>query len=270
MNRLRRRLIAGTFGPLLAGTAPAAWPATPRPGDAGRAVDDPDLVGQAVELPGQLQADGSGPMSALLRAIAEQHGAGRMRFGVYPRNRVLQALRDGSTDFGFPVLQPLDTAGGLDPSGFRYGRFPAGRVSFVIYSRRQSPVTRAGIDAALRAGPARPFPYRIAALPVYDWGFPHEVMLNPAVTDWHRLAAGRIDAIVYGQEGGDLLLRRSGAAGLQRALFEDLLDVFAFPVGARGEFVEASLDRTLRRMRHEGLLAPLQASVHRPWNPWQP
>lgn len=270
MNGARRRFLAGSAGTL--GLSALTTRAQPAPGTAAapRAVDDPDIAGLGVDVPGQLRADGSGAMSALLRGIAERYTEGQMRFGVLPRNRVLQALRDGSTDFGFPLLQTPVATTSIDPTGFRYGRFPVGRVSFVIYSRRASPLKRADLDAAVQNPLAPAFPWRIAALPVFDWGFPTERMLDPGVTDWQRLAAGRIDAIVYGQEGGDQLLRQSGATGLQRAHFGDLHDVLGFPLGARGEFVEAALDRTLKRMQREGLLAPLQAKVHRPWNPWQP
>ncbi|WP_216073663.1 hypothetical protein, partial [Acinetobacter baumannii] len=77
--------------------------------------------------------------------------------------RVYAEVSRGVADLGLPTLR-LHRTGDVRP--YRLRRASFGQVNFVLYSRRDRPLTRADLESG-----SEPTQLHIEA-PDFDWGFP--------------------------------------------------------------------------------------------------
>jgi polar amino acid transport system substrate-binding protein len=220
---------------------PEAKPAAPPPKPQ-RSVTDPDLVANGISLPGLTE--------------------GRISIDVYPAARAYANAASGEADFSFPVMRL-----GPDSETKQHYRFTTehlGRVTFVLYSHVDRPLTRAAVLAAA----ATSKPYVIQAHQI-DWGFPTRQFID-FESAFRQISARHIDGFLWAQEEADLVLRRLGLKDIHREHFMDYDDVFIVPRTPRGDFVDATLTRVIRAMRADGRLARLYEKVHRSFENWQP
>lgn len=224
--------------------------------------DAPDLRAEGILLPGLINSRDDGPFIDLVRAIGEVYTGGRMTIEVGPTNRVYDSVSRGTADVGFPTINASPT---VDPGlPFRYSTTPFGQVSFVIYSHRDRPVAHPDLLALGRGANQ----LRVEG-PAVEWGFPVLPFSN-FESALRKVDAGRIDAFLWAQEEGDLVLRQLGLKSIHRELHGRFNDVFLLPRGPRGDFVDRILTESITRLRAGGRLNALYRRIHLPWDPWQP
>lgn len=226
-------------------------------------LDRDHLVGQGIILPGLIDERGGGPMMRLVEAVwATQLGVS-VRLEALPLERVVDNVINGVADFGFPDVR---LPGGWNSQrGYRWSTRPMGQVSFVLYSRRGAEVTRQHIEALRRV---RPFPLEIEA-PDLEFGFPLRrfTSLGSALS---KVAAGRLDALLWAQEEADDELRRLQLANVHRALYSGFDDVLMIHEGARRAWVDQTWSQGVAALSASGRMGEMYRQVHRAFDPWQP
>jgi polar amino acid transport system substrate-binding protein len=276
---LRRAMLICGLSCLLPGcsrqadtTAPAATPRSDQPRSdqplssppltaSPRARDDPNFIVHAELLPGLIDSSTQGPFIDLMHALDEVYVEGTFHIEAFPMARVTDNLAQGRCDFALPQLR----VGSDAALPHRFSTVSVGQVSFVLYVNRAKPLTRHQIEQALAN---QAFTYQIEAPPV-DWGFPVQAFrtLESALK---KVAAGRIDALLWAQEEADNVLRELGLKNIQRIHFGDYDDVFMLNRDARGDFADRVLSEVVARLRSSGRLETLYQHIHRPFVAWQP
>lgn len=267
----RRSLLVGGLALALSGCSrqqdsPSPAPATadvPRhPSDAETiAANAPDLRIHAVLLPGVIDSSTQGPFIDLIRVLDEAYLAGTFQIKAYPLARVLDNLKHQLCDVGFPSLR----MGNDEGLPYRFSTESVGKVSFVLYVNRESPLTRAQIEAAAAQGKAA---YRIEA-PSIHWGFDVSPLLT-LESALKKVSMGRLDALLWAQEEADMTLRQLGLDNIRRIHFGDFEDVFMLERSQRGHFADQVLTQTIRKLRASGRLQEIYRHIHRPYVDWQP
>ncbi|MFZ5484321.1 MAG: ABC transporter substrate-binding protein [Pseudomonadota bacterium] len=252
MDLIRRHLV-------WAALAVSLWPGTGRTAS----VSTPDLMANAILLPGLVDSADSGPLIDLVRALDQHYPEGSIQIHAYPVARALTQVGAGQADLVFPAMRLSPEAEARLP--YRFSTEAMGRVSFVLYSHSGRALTRDDLIAAAQRGN----PYVIEAPPFSDWGVPTRPLVS-FESAFRKIAARRIDGLLWAQEEADSVLRGLGLHGVQRIHYADFDDVFIVPRGPRGDFVDQILTRALRSLRASGQLAGLYQRVHQPFQDWQP
>lgn len=231
----------------------------------GRAGSDvaPDLIANAILLPGLVDSADSGPLIDLVRALDQHYPEGSIQIHAYPVARALTHTRTGLADFAFPAMRLSPEAEAKLP--YRFSTEAMGQVCFVLYSHRGLSLTREALFEAARKGK----PYLVEAPPFSDWGFPTRPLVSFA-SAFRKIAARRIDGLLWAQEEADFVLREMGLREIRRSHYADYDDVFVVQRGPRGDFVDKALTRAIRALRASGHLEELYRRVHQPYKDWQP
>ncbi len=224
---------------------------------------DPRITAYAMELPGLIESAEHGPFIDLVRAIDEVYTGGSISVEVWSLGRIYEGFRSGHADFAFPTLRVGDNAAQLP---YRDSTLGFGHVSFVLYSHKRKPLTRPLLEQAMRRGD---FEYAIEAPETLPWPFPVQ-RFTSFDSALRKVAAGRIDALLWAQDEADIALRQLGLKDIRRALFGQFEDVFMVARGARGDYVDRVLGQAIKTLRDDGRLATLYAAIHRPYDDWQP
>lgn len=244
---------------LLATLALSLWPGHGR----AASVSTPDLIANAILLPGLVDSADSGPLIDLVRALDQHYPEGSIHIHAYPVARALTLVGAGQADLVFPAMRLSPEAEARLP--YRFSTEAMGRVSFVLYSHSGRSLTRDDLFAAAQRGN----PYVIEAPPFSDWGIPTRPLVS-FESAFRKIAARRIDGLLWAQEEADSVLRRIGVRRIRRSHYADFDDVFIVPRGPRGDFVDQVLTRALRAVRVSGHLEGLYRRVHQPYQDWQP
>lgn len=248
-----------TSSPASGPSASAANAAAPR------AADAPDLVAEAMLLPGLVTSSTEGPMIELLQAIAGSYTAGKMSVTAFPVGRVRADMESGAADMALAFIRlRADADAKLK---YRYSSKGYGQVTFVLYSRKNARVRPQDIVQAA-AKPADSFPYKIESA-WFDWGFP-VIQFTDLASAFRKLEAGHIDAFLWAQEEADTELRKQGLKDIVREAFGTYDDVLAIPRGARGDYVDKVITEALTRLAASGRLQQIYRKIHLPYDPWQP
>lgn len=238
-----------------------------------KAADAGEILLGAGLIPGMVDSATEGVMVELIKAMSQIYSKGvgapgSTRSGALVVKAMTVGhldidLVEGLIDMAMPYIRmrPEDDA----QFKYRFTRQAYGKVAFVLYSRKSSPVTVAGLQ---KASGQQPFPYKIESTE-YDWGFPVTQFLS-FESAFKKLSTGRIDAFLWAQEEADEELRRQGDKGIVRELFGIFEDVFAVQRNARGDYVEKIYDQVLDTMRSSGQLQALYSKIHLPFDAWQP
>jgi polar amino acid transport system substrate-binding protein len=147
-----------------------------------------------------------------------------------------------------------------------------GSVSFVIYSHREKPLTKQMLDDAIRnAHSGASFPYSIEVPQGIEDQFPFPaISSNYVYQSLKKVAAKRIDALVWAQEETDLTLKHLKLGGIRRDFWQTFDDVILIPKGPAGDRMNAILSKALTTLKASGRLGQLYFHIHRPYNDWQP
>ena len=266
----RRLMLASALAPMLGcdteTATPVAQPAGSAPSRATQAVErdhrSPDLLGNAMLLPGLVESSTEGPFIKLIEGISHEYRGGRITLQALPVNRVTANVSNGVADFGFPELRLSADFDAKMP--WRVSQASLGQVSFVLYTHKKRPLSKAQIQAAN----PKSFSYAIHA-PSIPWGFPTENMVTFDGT-FKMLNSGRIDGFLWAQEEADLVLQKLKLSQIRREFYAVYDDVFILPRTPRGDFVDQLLTELITKLRGNGRLQALYERVHRPYSDWQP
>lgn len=234
-------------------------------GPAPRAANAPDLIAEAMLLPGLVNSSTEGPMIELLQAIASTYTAGKMSITAYPVGRVRADMESGVADMALAFIRLRPDADAK--LKYRYSTKGYGQVTFVLYSRKSAPVRVQDVKRASGQA-ADAFPYKIESA-WFDWGFP-VIQFTDLASAFRKLEAGHINAFLWAQEEADVELRKQGLKDVVREPFGTFDDVLAIPRGPRGDFVDRVITDTLTALRASGKLQQIYRKIHLPYDPWQP
>jgi polar amino acid transport system substrate-binding protein len=230
-----------------------------------RAANAPDLLAEAMLLPGLVNSATDGPMIELLQAMAGAYTGGTMRISAYPVGRVNVDMESGAADLALAFIRLRPDADAK--LAYRYSTTGYGQVTFVLYSRRAARLRPQDVEQA-KSKAAGAFPYKIESA-LFDWGFP-TFQFTDMASAFRKLEAGHIDAFLWAQEEADAELRQQGLKDIVREAFGTYDDVLAIPRGARGDFVDTIITSTLNSLRASGKLQQIYRKIHLPYDPWQP
>lgn len=235
------------------------------PNGAPKAADAPDLVAEAMLLPGLVNSSTDGPMIELLKAIASTYTGGTTVITAFPVGRVHADMESGAADLALAFIRLRPDADAK--LKYRYSTSAYGQVTFVLYSRKSARLRPQDVERA-KAQTAVAFPYKIESA-LFDWGFPI-FQFTDMTSAFKKLEAGHIDAFLWAQEEADAELRKLALKDVVREAFGTYDDVLAVPRGARGDFVDKVITDALNRLRASGELQKVYRKIHLPYDPWQP
>lgn len=230
------------------------------------AATPPDMSASMAAIPGLIDPPGKGIFVDLVRAILAHTGA-HADVVVLPWPRSVDSVVAGRTDFHVPAIRlPIDKNQHLP---YRFMTEKIGKVSFVIYSNAQKPLTRKMLMDALHS--SERYPYTIETiLPAENlFEFPC-LSTSDIANSLRKVQMGRVDAMVWAQEESDLVIRQQKLNGIHRELLGEYEDTFVVAANAHGDEVDKILTETIKKMRFSGELAALYEKLHRPYDNWQP
>ena len=195
----------------------------------------------------------------IVRAIDEVYNEGHISINIYPFARSLNNVVKGKADFHLPLIRLPHIAESSLP--YAYVSEPVTQVSFVLYSYSQRAVLNM----------ETPGLYRIATMQGHSHFFPFDVTpLSDIETGIKLVAAQRIDGFIMEQDAVDAYIRQARVSNIRRTLFVTLDSCIVIAKGARGQAVDKIISRALKTLKSTGQLAEINATIHQPYNPWQP
>lgn len=229
-----------------------------------------DLIASLAELPGLADSPEKGAFVEIVKAIDTVYTDGSITISLFPFARSVHNIIDGEADFHIPSIRNPDIDQTLFP--YRIVTEKMGTVCFVIYSHREKPLTKQMLDDAIRnTQGGAPFPYSIEVPQGIEAQFPFPAISSNYVDQsLKKVAAKRIDALVWAQEETDLTLKRLQISTIQREFWQAFDDVILIPKGPEGDRVDMILSDALNTLRASGQLEQLYSQIHRPYDDWQP
>ncbi len=262
---LRRRLLI--VGPVLAMLAcrkedRGNTSSNYSPSRASQEMQHPDLLVTGGLIPGLADSAVLAGFIELIDALNDGYPQGKIEFRHVLSSNAYIDVAEGRADVAFPAMRLDATTEQSLP--YRFASESIGRVSMVLYSHKDRPLTRERVVEAAARGQA----YQIESVPS-GLGLPLQ-----AITDFEsafeKIAHGKIDGLIWAQEEADLALRKLGATQFHREHFDDFDDTFVVAKSPRGDFVDAILSEAIRHLRASGRLSKLHQKIHRPYQDWQP
>ncbi|ASG08976.1 MULTISPECIES: transporter substrate-binding domain-containing protein [Vibrio] len=216
------------------------------------------MVAHLGELPGLINADGSGPFVELVRYMDKVDPDTEIHIEVFPLHRAVHGVVNKQADFALPAIYVDDPEGKLP---FRFSTKSFGLVAHVLYTNKANRITSEQLWS-------QPDKYYVEAVPSY---IPFEVARSNSINaSLLKVAAGRIDGFVWAQEEADIALKSLGLENVSRQHFADFKDVFVIAHGSKGDEVDQYLTRILSQLEESGELKILYDAIHRPYDDWQP
>lgn len=210
------------------------------------------------ELPGLINADGTGPFVDLVKFMDKVDPEVEIAIEVFPLHRAVHGVVNQQADFALPAIYVDDPQGKLP---FRFSSKSFGLVTHVLYTNISHPFT----SEQLWSNPEK---YVIEAVPDY---MPFKVERSNSIdSSLQKLAAGRIDGFVWAQEEADIALRNLGIKNISRQHFADFKDVFVIPLGPKGDEIDQYLTKIISQLEASGELKILYEAIHLPYDNWQP
>jgi polar amino acid transport system substrate-binding protein len=229
-----------------------------------------DLIASLAELPGLAESPQEGAFVEVAKAIDTVYTDGRITVRLFPFSRSVNNIIEGKADFHIPSIRNAD----IDQTHFPYRMVTEkiGTVCFVIYSHREQPLTKQMLDDAIRKTQGgAPFPYKIEVPKGIEGQFPFPAISSNYVDQsLKKVAAKRIDALVWAQEETDLSLKRLKINIIEREFWQTFDDVILIPKGPEGDRLDTILSDALNKLRASGQLEQLYSHIHRPYDDWQP
>ncbi|MBN2059354.1 MAG: ABC transporter substrate-binding protein [Deltaproteobacteria bacterium] len=229
-----------------------------------------DLIASLAELPGLADSSEKGAFVEIVKAIDTVYTDGRITISVFPFARSVHNVIDKKADFHIPSIRNPDMDQTRLP--YRIVTEKMGTVCFVIYSHREKPFTKQMLDDSIRKTQGgAPFPYSIEVPKGLEEQFPFPVISSNYVDQsLKKVAAKRIDALVWAQEETDLTLKRLKICTVRREFWQAFDDVILIPRGPAGDRLDIILSDALSKLRASGQLEQLYSNIHRPYDDWQP
>jgi polar amino acid transport system substrate-binding protein len=224
-------------------------------------IDDPNIHGVAIFLPGILENPNTGPFPDLLKTINMYYPEGTISISIEPVNRVYLTTNNKNADFRFPIMKISENAASFTP--YQFSNEMLGKVSFVLYTFNDKALTKEDILKV-----ANLTKYAIEAPPV-NWGFSTTGVIS-LEQSLKKLNIGRVDAVIWAQEEADYIIKKFKLNHIRRAHFDDYPDVLFLSCNQRGDFVNKVLSKAIAAARASGELQKAYIKVHKPYDNWQP
>lgn len=216
-----------------------------------------EIIAHLGELPGLINADGSGPFVDFVRRIDELDSNVKINIYVYPIHRALYGVINGTAHFALPAIRADDPEGKLP---FRFSSKTFGLVTHVLYTNKNKSFTSEQLWT-------QPENYIIEAVPEY---MPFNVFRSSNInSSFLKLSMGRIDGFVWAQEEADIALRKLDLKNIRRQFFYDFEDVFIIPEGPKGDWIDDYLTRMIDKLKESGELEAIYKAIHLPYDDWQ-
>lgn len=225
-----------------------------------------DLSASLAKIPGLADSPDEGAFVEVVKALDELY-PGKINIAVYPFARSYNNIITGKVDFHIPAMRNPDIDESKLP--YRYVTEPIGKLSFVVYSHVDKPITKKDIIGAMKDGGNYPFIIEVSAGSEGNCPFP-VLPSNDWSSSMRKLDAKRIDAIWNPQEETDLVLQNLKFKTIKRSLWGDFEDVIVIEKNAKGEEVNTILSGLLKQLRESGKLQAIYSKVHKPYDDWQP
>jgi len=225
-----------------------------------------DLVASVAFLPNISESPDKGVFIDLIKAMNEQYPDGKFNIEIFPFSRSIENVVSGKADFHIPMLRnPIVPEEKLP---FRYASVPMGKVTFVIYSRKDNPITKEMIEKAMTQNP---FPYKISMMRGLEdfFGFPGEGETSIEQM-MEKVDKKRIDACIHAQEEADFVLKQVKLKDIHREFYTSFDDVVLVQKGEKGDEADKIVSGSLKALAASGRLEELHSKIHVPYQDWQP
>ncbi|MBN2407867.1 MAG: hypothetical protein JXJ19_09225 [Elusimicrobia bacterium] len=227
-----------------------------------------DLKVSLAYLPGVSESTDKGPLVDMVKTLDNEYPGGKITFiGVFPMEQSIKAVVDGAADFHIPLLgNPIIPVNKLP---YDYVSEPMGKVSFVIYSHKDNPITRKMIDSA-KKDPSK-FPYKIEIGQGLKEYFDFPIIESPSIElSMKKVAERKADCFIWAQEESDHVVRKLQLSKIHRELYQPFDDVIIIKKGEKGIETDNILSGVIKRMKADGRWHEIYKKFHVPYDPWQP
>lgn len=216
-----------------------------------------EYEGSIAQMPIYSESASHGIFIDLVRAMERASGH-RIHVRVYPFIRSMDNVIKQAADFHLPFIksEAFDEA----ELPFSYSTSTPFHVNFVLYTRKEGPVT---LDNLPR------FKVETDRAHVQYFPFP-TIASNSVEQSVKKLAAGRIDAFIFQDKTTDSVLRRLGYSNIKRTLFKRFECKFLVPKNDRGKEVDAMLTAVINQLDENGQLHEILGATDAPYDDWQP
>ena len=224
-----------------------------------------DLQSSLGFLPNILESPDKGVFVDLIKAIDEVYTEGKIEINVYPFARSVMNIVNGIADFQMPMMgNPVIP---IEKLPYRYASEKMGKVVFVIYSHRDSPISKEMIEKAQKNVK---FPYIIETGRGADIYFDFPVQpSNGSDQSLKKVNKKRIDAYIMGQEEADFMLKNLLLKTIHRSFYYAFNDMITIPKGKEGDEIDRIISNSIRKLKSTGRWQELYRKVHFPYNDWQ-
>lgn len=217
-------------------------------------------------IPSLAESPDKGYFVDFVKAMDEVYTEGSFIISVHPFPRSIQNVVDGLSDFHLPMLNsPYKSKESLE---YSFAQRKMGEVCSVIYSRKDTPITREDLKKAMLH---KTFPYKIEVVrgtaDFYDIPAEDFTQIEYA---FKKMLLNRVDALLIMQEEGDHVIRKFKLSDIHRSLFECFDDVIVIQKSPRGYKVGAIVSSLIEKLENSGRLAELRKNIHHPYVDWQP
>ena len=226
-----------------------------------------DLVASIAQLPGLADTPDKGAFIDLVKAIDDVYTEGSIKIELYPMARSINNVIEGKKDFHIPMLKSSVIK---DKSTLPYHIVTEkmGVVSIVIYSSVDKKLTRKMLDKAAKEGN---FPYKIESAGGMENLFPFPISATQGLDQsLKKVSSKRIDALLWAQEEGDMIVKNLKLGDIYRSPYEDIDDVIISTKNSSGEEVDKILSAAIKKLKRSGRLKDLYLKIHVPYKEWQP
>lgn len=221
-----------------------------------------DLRASLAIIPVHAEKDSDGNPTGgfveLIRALDRVY-EGKISIELAPFSRSLANVVKGKADLHLPLIRHPDIP--LATLGFAYASEPVTQVTFVLYTNADRPALERDRLSAMR----------IETLRGHEQFFTFDVKSVSRISQGiDKVVKGRSDGFIMEQEAVDAYVRTGKFRNLRRTLFAVWDSCIVIPKGDEYADIDMAVSESLRRLKANGELEKIVASIHRPYEQWQP
>jgi len=215
------------------------------------------LTAGVAQMPMYAESADEGVLINFIKALSEESG-NEIRIRLLPFSRSMQFVKNREVDFHVPLIEaPYSTGRELD---YDYSTATIFHVNFVLYDNKNNPVDLSELDQ-----------YIIETDTVHKEYFDFKIHPSACLAcSIKKVAAGRLDGLIYADMAIDPLIKRYNLANIQRRLYKTFEVKMVLPKGSRGGELDLMLSNTIDQLRHKGKLQRVLNSIDQPFDDWQP
>jgi len=224
-----------------------------------------DINASLSYLPKVLESPEEGVFIDLLKAIDNVYTEGKINVKIYPSIRAVMTVINEKADFMMPMLK--NTVVPEEKLPYRYVTEPMGKVVMVIYSHKDSPITRVMIEKVKKK---EMFPYRIDVIRGIEHYFDFPTLSSNAIDhSLKKVNVKRTDAFIMAQEEADHKLKKLNLKSIHRSFYHSFDDVILISKGPKGDEIDRILSGAIRKLKANGEWQKKHLKVHLPYQDWQ-